>query len=187
MADTATALLGDVKDYLNITWQDDKTDSRITGYINRGMKRLQDIAGASLDFTAEDLPRLLLFDYCRYANSQALEVFEKNFESDLLELNLNNQFTTPEKLTIVSATGTSIGYTIILVSPQLDDEDSYMYKLGTELSLPGFFDICDTVNGYTEWNGIDEIPAAAGSDIVVVEVDEDNKAIRAGKTTVIVR
>ena len=86
-----TALLSDVKDYLNITWQDERTDKEITGYINRGMKRLQDIAGASLDFEAEDLPRSLLFDYCRYANSQALEVFEINFQSELLELNLRYQ------------------------------------------------------------------------------------------------
>ena len=84
-------LLDDIKDYLSITWQDDKTDARITGFINRGMRRLQDIAGADLDFSAEDLPRMLLFDYCRYANSQALEVFEKNFASELLELNLQEQ------------------------------------------------------------------------------------------------
>lgn len=103
-------ILEDIKDYLNINWQDEKTDKRITGYINRGMTRLQHIAGVSLDFTEEDLARSLLFDYCRYANSQALEVFEKNFESELLELNLNNQLKTPEKLIVVSATGAP-GYT----------------------------------------------------------------------------
>jgi len=85
-----TALLSDVKDYLNITWQDEKTDKKITGYINRGMARLQFIAGASLDFEKEDLSRSLLLDYCRYANSQALEVFEINFQSELLELNLTH-------------------------------------------------------------------------------------------------
>lgn len=84
-------LLDDIKDYLSITWQDAKTDARITGFINRGMRRLQDIAGATLDFVVEDLPRMLLFDYCRYANSQALEVFEKNFSAELLELNLRER------------------------------------------------------------------------------------------------
>jgi hypothetical protein len=44
-----------------------------------------------------------------------------------------------------------------------------------------------TVNGYTEWNGTDEIEAAAGDDILLVEIDESYKAIRAGKTTVTVR
>lgn len=185
MADDITALLSDVKDYLHITWQDDKTDKTVTGFIKRGMARLQKIAGVPLNFTEEDLPRSLLFDYCRYANSQALEVFEKNFESELLELNLDNQFATPESLTVISAAGTSAGYTTVSMSPQLDDEDSYVYKLGTGLSLPGFFDVCDTVGGYIEWNGTDEIPAANGNDIVIVEINENSKAIRAGKASVI--
>lgn len=85
-------LLKDVKYNLHITWQNDITDSNILGYINRGMARLQDIAGVpSLDFIKEDLPKQLLIDYCRYANSQALEMFEKNFQSDLLTLHLTYQ------------------------------------------------------------------------------------------------
>lgn len=188
MADTITSdeqLLSDIKTYLHITWQD--ADNLITGYINRGMARLQQIAGVPLDFTKEDLPRSLLFDYCRYANSQALEVFERNFESELLELNLSNQFAEPEKLLVISTAGTSTGYTKISVSPQLDNGDSCMYKLGIGLSLPGFFDVCDSVNGYAVWNGTDEIEATAANDIVIVEVDENYKAIRAGKATVTVR
>lgn len=82
-------LLSDVRRYLHITWQDADTDTNLTGMINRGMARLQDIAGAPLDFTVEDLPRALLFDYCRYANSQALEMFERNFQSELLTLHFN--------------------------------------------------------------------------------------------------
>lgn len=88
MADDITALLNDVKDYLNITWQDEKTDSKITGFIKRGMARLQKIAGVSLNFTEEDMPRSLLFDYCRYANSQALEVFEKILKVSFWNLTL---------------------------------------------------------------------------------------------------
>ena len=180
-------LLDDIKNYLHITWQDENTDKNLTGMINRGMARLQQIAGVPLDFVKEDLPRSLLFDYCRYANSQALEVFEKNFESELLELNLSNQFTEPEKLTVISSAGTSTGCTKISVSPQPDDGNSYMYKLGTGLVLPGFFDVCDTVSGYTEWNCTDEIETVQGNDIVIVEIDENFKAIRAGKATVAVR
>ncbi|SCL88013.1 hypothetical protein [Sporanaerobacter sp. PP17-6a] len=177
-------ILEDIKDYLNINWQDEKTDKRITGYINRGMTRLQHIAGVSLDFTEEDLARSLLFDYCRYANSQALEVFEKNFESELLELNLNNQLKTPEKLIVVSATGAP-GYTKISISPKFCDSYEYMYKTGTDLQLPEFFEVCDTVKGYTAWNGTDEIEAVSGDDILIVEIEDGFKAIRAGTTTVI--
>lgn len=85
-------LLQDVKDYLHISWNDQKTDKNLTGMIKRGMARLKDVAGVStLDFNEEDLPRTLLFDYCRYANSQALEMFENNFQSELLSLHLKYQ------------------------------------------------------------------------------------------------
>lgn len=82
-------MLQDIKDYLHISWEDEKTDKNLTGMIKRGMARLTNIAGVStLDFTVEDLPRQLLFDYVRYANSQALEVFETNFQGELLTLHL---------------------------------------------------------------------------------------------------
>ena len=84
-------LLVAVKDYLRITWQDEKTDKNLMGFINRGKARLQDIAGVPLDFTIEDLSRTLLLDYCRYANSQALEMFEKNFASELMDLHIKSQ------------------------------------------------------------------------------------------------
>lgn len=84
-------LLPAVKDYLHITWTDD--DAAITGYIQRGIARLNRIAGTELNYVIEDLPRQLLFDYCRYANSQALEVFEENFRGELLDLHLKNRVT----------------------------------------------------------------------------------------------
>ena len=85
-------ILIDVKDYLNITWDDEKTDKNLIGIIKRGMVRLQDIAGVpTLDFTEESQHRALLFDYCRYANSNALEMFEKNFVGELLDLHLEHQ------------------------------------------------------------------------------------------------
>nr|WP_321027034.1 hypothetical protein [Clostridium neonatale] len=90
--DDLKTLLKDVKDYLRISWEDEKTDKNLNGMIKRGMARLTNIAGvSSLDFIEEDLPRQLLFDYCRYANSQALEVFETNFQSELLSLHINTQ------------------------------------------------------------------------------------------------
>lgn len=178
-------LLAEVKSYLHITWQDDNTDANIKSYINSSKSRLQEIAGVALDFTKDSLAKDLLKDRCRYMNAQALEMFEKNFLSELTELHLSNQFETPEKLTVISAAGSKTGQTIIKVSPQLTSGNSYMYKLGTSLTLPGFFDVCDSVCGYTGWNGADEIAANTGDDILVVEVDEKFKAIRAGSTSVV--
>lgn len=91
-AEELQSLLQDVKDYLCITWDDEKTDKNLTGIIKRGMAHLTKIAGVSeLDFLSEDTPRELLFDYCRYANSQALEVWEINFQSELLSFHLEYQ------------------------------------------------------------------------------------------------
>lgn len=85
-------LVEEVKDYLNITWVDIRTEKKITGMIKRGMVYLQKVAGVpSLDFTKEDTPKALLLDYVRYANSQALEMFEINFRGELLDLNLEYQ------------------------------------------------------------------------------------------------
>lgn len=84
-------LLADVRSYLGITWVDSATDIKLTGMISRGMARLQIIAGAPLDFTLEEYPKALLLDYVRYANSQALEMWEKNFASELMSLHIDTQ------------------------------------------------------------------------------------------------
>lgn len=86
--DDLKQLLQDAKDYLHISWDDEKTDKNLSGMIKRGMSHLNKISGVTLNFIEEDSPRQLLLDYVRYANSQALEVFNTNFQSELLELNL---------------------------------------------------------------------------------------------------
>lgn len=83
-------LINSIKTYLHITWTDTKTEENLTGMINRGKARLQEIAGVPLDFALEDMPRSLLFDYCRYANSHALEMWEKNFASELMSLHIKS-------------------------------------------------------------------------------------------------
>ncbi len=66
------ALLADVKNYLNITWNDEVTDEKIKGLIAS--------AAAYLD----GMPRTLLMEYCRYARDSALDVFETNYQSLIL-------------------------------------------------------------------------------------------------------
>ena len=89
--DELKQLLQDIKDYLKITWKDETTDKNLLGMIKRGMTHLNSIAGVSLNFLEEDSPRGLLFDYVRYANSQALEMFDINFQSDLVSLHYIKQ------------------------------------------------------------------------------------------------
>lgn len=89
------------------------------------------------------------------------------------------------ELTATSAEGTTTGKTAITVTPSLTSGNSYKYKTASNPTVPEYNAIC--TSGYTAWNGTDEITATAGQKIVVVEVDSDNKAKKAGITTVVVK
>ncbi len=77
-------LLDEVKNYLNITWDDEATDRKVRGLIASGQVYLDTKLGGPGDYNADGLPRTLLFEYVRYMRDGALEVFENNFQSLLL-------------------------------------------------------------------------------------------------------
>lgn len=87
---TAT-LLSDVRNYLDITFEDEETDRKLSGIIERGVDYLDKMAGAEQDYEIEALPKSLLLDYCRYARNNVLELFEQNFRSELLSLRIGVQ------------------------------------------------------------------------------------------------
>ena len=82
-------LLDDIKIYLDVTWEDDKTNARITGLIEDGMAYLDDKMGEPGDYTVPGYPRTLLKEYCRYARDAALDVFENNYQSLILAMQNN--------------------------------------------------------------------------------------------------
>ena len=84
-------LLDAVRNYLDITWTDAEGDIKLTGIITRGMKYLDAAAGEELDYSAEDKPRELLMDYCRYARSNALNEFQINYLHELLSLQIREE------------------------------------------------------------------------------------------------
>ncbi|MVB11176.1 hypothetical protein CAFE_18840 [Caprobacter fermentans] len=81
-------LLDAVKNNLDITWDDPGGDTKLSGIIMRGIKYLDTSAGMALDYTAEDKPRELLMEYCRYARSNALDEFQTNYLHELLTLQI---------------------------------------------------------------------------------------------------
>lgn len=83
-----SGLLEAVENYLDITWSDATTDIKITGIIERGIKYIDGVGGTNFDYTIEDKPRELLFDYCRYARSNALNEFQSNYLHELLTLQM---------------------------------------------------------------------------------------------------
>ena len=76
---------------MNITWDDPDTDAKLTGIIARGMNYLNQTAGIDLDYTSESKARELLFEYCRYTNSSALDEFQNNYLHELLALQIQTE------------------------------------------------------------------------------------------------
>lgn len=87
------------------------------------------------------------------------------------------------ELTITSVAGSVSGSTVITVEPELSSGNSYKYKVAANPTIPKVGQTCKT--GYTVWNGTDEITAASGQKIVVVEVDENNRCVGVGQTIVV--
>lgn len=88
----------DLKNYLDITFDDLDTDSKLRGICERAEAYLSKAAGKSLDFTCENAAlRQLLFDCVRYIWSGSLDEFAKNYADDLFMLRANaHAYTDPE-------------------------------------------------------------------------------------------
>lgn len=77
-------LLPDIKNYLDITWADEVTDSKIWGIAVGGMSYLDSKIGAPQDYTMPGMHRDLLMDYVRYARDGAADIFENNYRHLIL-------------------------------------------------------------------------------------------------------
>ena len=86
MRELPEGLLDDIKTYLDITWDDEQTNRRITGLIEDGMAYLDDKLGEAGDYLSPGYPRTLLNEYVRYARDAALDVFENNYQSLILAM-----------------------------------------------------------------------------------------------------
>ena len=86
------------------------------------------------------------------------------------------------ELTVQSVAGQTVGNTKITVTPAKEGSNSYKYKVAASPTMPTYDQVCSS--GYTNWNGTDEITATSGQKIVVVEVDSENKAKKAGEATI---
>lgn len=80
----AEVLLEELKSALRITWADE--DTNLKKIIQRAEAYLQELCGASLDFSKEDQPKTLLLERCRYVYNNAADEFEGNFQHELSRL-----------------------------------------------------------------------------------------------------
>ena len=90
-AEVPEQLLADAKNYLNITWTDEATDDKLRGLISAGTVYLDGKYGMPADYAADGLPRTLLMEYVRYARDSALDVFSNNYQSMILNMQIDRQ------------------------------------------------------------------------------------------------
>lgn len=86
MAEIDLVLFGDIKADQGITWEDPITDQKLANHAALGMAYLDEKLGTAGDYQAPGLPRMLLFEYVRYARAGALDVFEHNYLSLILAM-----------------------------------------------------------------------------------------------------
>jgi hypothetical protein len=79
-------LLKRLKSNLRITWDDEDDD--IKEIIQDGMAYLNEKSGVDLDFEKDRIAIRLLLDYGRYVYNHSFELFEGNFQGELLSLSL---------------------------------------------------------------------------------------------------
>lgn len=85
-------------------------------------------------------------------------------------------------LTVVSVAGALAGETEVHVNPLKEVGNSYVYKTGAFVILPALDEVL--TDGWTAWNGTDDIEATTGDQIAIVEIDATNKAKKGGIATV---
>ena len=87
------------------------------------------------------------------------------------------------ELSVSSAAGTEVGETKLTVTPAIVSGNSYKYIVMPAVGLPDYDDVLG--GEYTSWDGSSDISAQNGHEILVVEVDAENKAKKAGKAVVV--
>lgn len=84
-------LLTDIKNYLDITFEDEEYEKKLYDILCNGKKELNDLCGGGQDYSKEGAERRLLFDYCRYGISKNLEYFKRNFREELIALVIDKE------------------------------------------------------------------------------------------------
>ncbi|MGN0612403.1 MAG: phage head-tail connector protein [Porcipelethomonas sp.] len=79
--------LKELKNALRITWDDEDSDSRLSGILERAKGILSSYAGKELAFDdTQPFEKQLLIELCRYIDNEALEDFSINYAAELLQL-----------------------------------------------------------------------------------------------------
>lgn len=86
-----------------------------------------------------------------------------------------------KSLTVRSIAGTSTGDTKITISEPLSVGATYAYKTDAFVDMPDF---ADDLSSWTSWDGVADITATSGNQIVIAEVGPTKLCLGAGLATV---
>ena len=84
-------MLNDLKLTLDVTWEDDDTDNKLSKIIERAQYTLNEYAGQEIDYDSDKTARQLVLDMCRYIWNNVAEEFKTNFGAELLQLRAKYQ------------------------------------------------------------------------------------------------
>ena len=80
-------LLSDIKNYLDITWDDTLGDQKYMGMVQRGIAAIRGIIWYC-NFYEETQEIALLFDYVMYATAGEIPQFWANYKEEILSLQI---------------------------------------------------------------------------------------------------
>lgn len=83
-------LLIELKNYLDITWDDGEGDKKIMGMAKRGMNAISGKIG-ECDFYGETQEKALLFDYVMYARAGEVPQFWTNYKAEIISLQISRK------------------------------------------------------------------------------------------------
>lgn len=75
--------LDDVKNYLNVTYDDEDIDTKLAGILTRADVYIRNVVAAGSEDTLTEIENQLILDACRYIFNDAFEDFTRNFLTEI--------------------------------------------------------------------------------------------------------
>lgn len=78
--------LQEVKDHLNITWQDEDTDRKLERIIEDAKSTLNYKIGYNIDYLQSGMEHNLFLNYCMYSWNNCTNEFDTNYFNEIMQL-----------------------------------------------------------------------------------------------------
>ena len=79
-------LFQEIKDKLNITWDEEETDRKLKGMIEDAKYILDYKLGSKIDYTIPGMEHNLFLNYCMYAYNNCTNEFDDNYFNEIMQL-----------------------------------------------------------------------------------------------------